>query len=160
VPNILTFIFSTVPTTNLKYLAKNLKYLREKRDLSQAGIEAVTGIRRTTWNNYENEVSTPTLKDFVSIAKIFDVNEHDLLHVDLKKVGNLISTNGGSKNDQNSNLTRKGIGNLIDEITLNEQAAEYKKTLIDKDKIIADQNKIIESQKDLITQLQSQLQRK
>jgi transcriptional regulator with XRE-family HTH domain len=73
----------------VKYLAKNLKYLREKRTMKQYEIEAVIGIKRTTWNNYENQISVPGLADFVKIAKFFDVNEHDLLHVNLATKGNL-----------------------------------------------------------------------
>jgi transcriptional regulator with XRE-family HTH domain len=148
----------------LKYLAQNLKHLREKRNLKQAEIEAVLGIRRSTWNNYENEISKPGLDDFVRIAKIFGVTEHDLLHVNLAKKGNLNAKEGTGGNDPNSKVIGKGSGNVNDEsmdlLTLKEEAAEYVRTIHDKDKLIKAQEGQIEALKLAVSQMEQRLQEK
>lgn len=125
----------------MKYLAKNLKFLREQKGLTQAAIEAVLGIRRTTWNNYENNVSVPSLGDFVRIANYLGIQEQYILHVNLSRVGDLNAliehgkkrAKGDLINDPNSDLFAQN--HKIS--ALNEEAAEYKKQVSQDERLIA-----------------------
>ena len=98
----------------MKYFAKNIRFLRKYRKLTQAEIAAALGFTQSAWNNYENGVSQPILKDFIIIAKFFDTTLDDLLHTDLSKQGNLISAEEGGKNPKKGNLIGNGKGNLIE----------------------------------------------
>ena len=70
------------------------------------------GFSRTVWNNYENERSHPSLTDFISIAKHFGVSEYELLHIDLKEMGNLNEGSVTPKKEEISNLNSNVKGNL------------------------------------------------
>jgi transcriptional regulator with XRE-family HTH domain len=148
----------------LKYLATNLRYLREQRKLKQLEIEAVLGFRRTQWNNYENGVSKPSLEDFIRISKWFGVVETDLLHTDLTKKGNLILAEELFEKYKKGNLKGKGIGNLLEDydinLSLNEEAHDYSKDLLSRDATIADLQDQIRGLKAHAEQLQKQLKRK
>jgi transcriptional regulator with XRE-family HTH domain len=96
----------------VKYLAKNLKFLREKRNWKQSEMPDIAGVGRTTWNMYESGASKPSLDDFIRIVKLFDVSETDILHVDLSKQGNLIPQKKGIEKQKNGNLKGNGKGNL------------------------------------------------
>lgn len=92
----------------MEFFSVNLKYLREQRKMTQAELSADSGFSRTSWNNYENSLSTPNLGDFVKIAKYFDISETDLLHVDLSK-GNLTAPKTGK---EKGNVKGNPLGNL------------------------------------------------
>jgi transcriptional regulator with XRE-family HTH domain len=112
----------------LKYLAKNLLFLRSKKGLSQAEMSHQLGFSRTAWNNYENQRSTPVLDDFVRIAKYFGVGASDLLDSDLSKEGNLILDSKSTKNKLTRNLKGNLKGNLSAEIPasqVNEPEVKY-----------------------------------
>lgn len=51
-----------------------LKKLRLEHGLTLDDIEAKTGIKRGTYNNYENEVTEPTLKTWQKMADFFGVS--------------------------------------------------------------------------------------
>jgi len=101
----------------LKYFAKNCKFLRIEKNKTQAEISAQLGFSRSTWTNYESEVSTPSITDLVAIAKYFDITESQLLHTDLSKKGNLILKGGNTDLKAKSNLKGNVIGNPIAENT-------------------------------------------
>ncbi|MFJ1424847.1 helix-turn-helix domain-containing protein [Capnocytophaga canimorsus] len=67
------------------YFSSNLKYLRNKKGLSQRQIADFFEIKGTAWSNYEKGNSYPMLKLFVSISNYFEVSEEDILHKDLSK---------------------------------------------------------------------------
>lgn len=96
----------------LKYFAKNMIYLRKREAKKWPQTLADIGFKRTTWSNYETGLSKPSLLDFYNIAKHFDISESDLLNKDLEATGKLIEKGNDAKNEKNSKLIGKGIGNL------------------------------------------------
>jgi transcriptional regulator with XRE-family HTH domain len=158
------FCLSTGVNIFLKHLATNLRYLREQRKLKQHEIEAVLGIRKTTWNNYENGVSKPGLEDFIAISKWFGVLETDLLHSDLTKRGNLILAEELYQKYKKGNLRGKGIGNLFEasevNFALNDGPANYSKEIGEKDKLIADLKDQVKQLKASLDALQKPKNRK
>lgn len=69
----------------MEQLAKNLYFLRRLNNLNQDQIKAGKGFSRTTWSNYENNVSDPNLSDFVEIIKYFGVSADAVLFDDMTK---------------------------------------------------------------------------
>jgi transcriptional regulator with XRE-family HTH domain len=159
-----TFCLSTGVNIFLKYLATNLRYLREQRKLKQHEIEAVLGIRKTTWNNYENGVSKPGLEDFISISKWFGILESDLLHTDLMKRGNLISAEEAYRKHKKGKLKGNGNSNLLEEnevnFALNEGHHDYAKEAASREKIITNLEAQVKTLKAAVQELQKQLKRK
>lgn len=51
---------------------------RNKRDLTLKQLEAATGIGKTTLNNIENGLVSPTLNQLEAIARALDVKISDL----------------------------------------------------------------------------------
>lgn len=92
----------------MDFLAKNLKYLREKKGLKQIELPDTIGFAQSTWNNYEKGKSNPNLLDLIKISKYFDIPETALLHSDLSK-GNLIELPGKV---QKGNVKGNPTGNL------------------------------------------------
>jgi transcriptional regulator with XRE-family HTH domain len=127
----------------LKYLAKNLKWLRERRGIKQSEIEAYIGFKSTTWNNYEKGVSKPGLDDLVKMSKYFGVTETQLLHKDVSKLKKINTADPGSADRYNN----------PDAGMVNEDPAEYKRLCEIKDKIIEDKDKIIQAQQGQIDAL-------
>jgi transcriptional regulator with XRE-family HTH domain len=114
----------------MKYLAKNLKWLRTQRGLKQTDLLKIIGFKSTTWNNYEKGVSKPGLDDMMKISKYFGYTETDILHRDLEV-----------------NKIRKVRQKETDYEELNvvsEERVEYKKLCRLKDQIIAAQQGEIE----------------
>lgn len=70
----------------MQYLKSNCKFLRELSGKSQSQLSVDLGFSRSTWNNYELGKSTPSLEDFVKMAKYFGHSETDMLHTDLQNV--------------------------------------------------------------------------
>ncbi|HCN82509.1 MAG TPA: DNA-binding protein, partial [Sphingobacteriaceae bacterium] len=66
----------------MKHFSKNIYLLRNIRGLTQAQIAAQLGFKSTTWNNYESGVSTPILRDALTISKFFEVSLNDLADKD------------------------------------------------------------------------------
>ena len=124
----------------MKYLAKNLKWLRERRGIKQTQLKAYIGFNSTTWNNYEKGVSKPGLDDLIKISKYFEVTETELLHKDVSKL------KGKSRKFENSE-------DESDQNILQEEPGEYKRLCEQKDKTIEDKNRIIEAQQGQIDAL-------
>ena len=64
-------------------LPKNLKHLRSKKGLNQLDMESWLGVGRSTWSNYENGVTDPSIKDIINFAKFFRVTMDQLILHDL-----------------------------------------------------------------------------
>ena len=81
------FKFSTV-----NYFGRNLRYLREKNNLTQDDMMPLFGIRNTTCSNYENSVSEPTIQLLIKISKHFGVTLDELITADihLQDGGNIV----------------------------------------------------------------------
>lgn len=80
----------------MKYLAKNLVFLREREGLKQREISLRLGFNQSTWNNYERGVSKPGLDDFIKIIRFFKTTASKLLEEDLTK-SDFSQKNEGSK---------------------------------------------------------------
>jgi len=67
----------------MSIFAKNIRFLREKKGLTQAGMPDALGFSQSAWNNYEKEVSMPRFNDLIKISNFFGVNIDDLVTKDL-----------------------------------------------------------------------------
>ena len=65
------------------HLGKNLQFLRKKSGLTQNDMPKYIDVTRTTWGNYENNVSEPDLAKLSVIAILFGVTTDQLLTVNL-----------------------------------------------------------------------------
>ena len=64
-------------------LRSNLKYLREKKKLTQGEVAKILQISRSTYANYEKEESEPTASQLLKLAKFYKVSIDDLLTKDI-----------------------------------------------------------------------------
>lgn len=69
----------------MNYLSVNLIYLRRKRNLKQGDMVLHVGSSRTTWSNYENRITEPSVDILIRIARYFGVTLDDLLTIDLEE---------------------------------------------------------------------------
>ena len=58
--------------------------VRQKRGLTLRQLEELTGIGKTTLNNIETGLVSPTLNQIDAIARALDVNMSDLYTSDIK----------------------------------------------------------------------------
>jgi transcriptional regulator with XRE-family HTH domain len=110
-----------------KYLPNNLLYLRKRRGLAQAEMQAHTGIKKATsatWSNWELGNTNPDFDSLISISKFFRVTLDDILLKDLEEEGNLTNQ---SENSQKGNRKGNRNGNPIAEkgLVLAEDEANY-----------------------------------
>lgn len=66
------------------YLAQNLKYLRERKGLSQREFSADLGLSRATVGNWETGERKPDIETIIRLAEYFGVSLDDLVLRDLK----------------------------------------------------------------------------
>ncbi len=64
-------------------LRSNLKYLREKRSLTQRELALMLEVSRSTYANYEKEQSEPPASQLLKIAQFYKVSADDLLTKDI-----------------------------------------------------------------------------
>ena len=67
------------------YLAKNLKFLRQRMGLRQHEMQSQLGFTQSRWNQYETGKSKHVLDDFIKISDFFKVTASQLLEQDLTK---------------------------------------------------------------------------
>ena len=65
-------------------LAPNLRFLRKGRNLSQDEMLQHVGFSRTTWSNYENGLTEPSINGLLVISHFFGVSIDDLLLKEMK----------------------------------------------------------------------------
>ena len=68
------------------FLGGNLKVLRERKRRSQQEIADFIGITRSILNNYENEVSNPSIENLLKISDYFGISINTLLTLDFTKL--------------------------------------------------------------------------
>jgi len=88
----------------MKYLSKNICFLRKLKGDTQAQMAAAYGIKRTAWNNYESGVSSPGLDTIFDISKDFDLTVEQLVNVDISEDVHLIEKIKSSKKQENVHL--------------------------------------------------------
>jgi transcriptional regulator with XRE-family HTH domain len=74
----------------------NLKYLREKKKLTQGEVAKTLSISRSTYANYEKEESEPPASQLLKLAKFYKVSTDDLL---TKDIGAPLFRSGTEKQD-------------------------------------------------------------
>ena len=64
-------------------ISTNLKYLRKKKGLTQLELRTILGYTRSTWSNYENGITNPSIEDIITISNFFGITLDDLIMNDL-----------------------------------------------------------------------------
>lgn len=59
-------------------IAENLKYLREKYELTQKNVSDTLGVDAASYRNWENARSTPSISMLYEIAKIYKITINQL----------------------------------------------------------------------------------
>ena len=75
-----------------EYFSKNLKFLREKNNLSQNRLAKIIGVNQTTIARWEDDNRVPTIDNAIDVANALNIPLSELLGKDLK-----ISENNSSK---------------------------------------------------------------
>lgn len=83
------------------YLSSNLKFLREKYDLSQQKLADELGMKRGTYSKYEDKVNEPTILTLFKIKNFYKLKSiDDLVFTNIK---NNISWKQNLKNQNQKN---------------------------------------------------------
>lgn len=106
------------------YFSTNLKYLREKRNLSQNRLASMIGVNQTTIARWEDDNRTPNLDNAIDVSKILNIPLPDLIGRDLSL--NNANNSPNEENNENYKQLLKNKG-LTDENITEEDA----KKLID-----------------------------
>ena len=64
-------------------LPTNLRYLRKQRGLKQDGMLDPLGFSRSTWSNYENGYTDPSVGNLIKISRFFGISLDELILHDL-----------------------------------------------------------------------------
>lgn len=87
----------------MNFLAKNLKYLRSTKKMSQQELAEMLSVGRTTVANIESNLANPGHKTLLEIVSIFDISLDELLHKDM----------AGQLKKVRTNTIEKGSGTII-----------------------------------------------
>lgn len=68
------------------YFDSNIKFLRNRKKLTQDQLAVALDIKRSTLNNYENGISGPSIQSLVLLSDYFHVAIDTLLRVDLARL--------------------------------------------------------------------------
>ncbi|MBL7971479.1 MAG: LexA family transcriptional regulator [Prolixibacteraceae bacterium] len=68
------------------YFNSNIKFLRNRKKLTQDQLAVALDIKRSTLNNYENGISGPSIQSLIVLSDYFHVAIDTLLRVDLMKL--------------------------------------------------------------------------
>ena len=91
------FLFTTLllyffKKTALGVIASNIKFLRERKGLSQTQLSEVLALTQSAISSYEKEKSQPLPDGLVKLANYFDISIDDLLLKDLNSQDSDITT--------------------------------------------------------------------
>lgn len=95
----------------MNYTGKNLKFLIDELDITQASIESVVGKRQQTISNWTHGRNQMDAEDVVKLCDYFGLSLEDFCLKDLS-MGNLIDEEYKSKFKEKGNLIGNPIGNL------------------------------------------------
>lgn len=70
----------------MDFFAKNLKYLRKKKNKTQSELATDVGFKQTAWSGYESGASKPNFNDLLEIIKYFGITATELIETDLQNV--------------------------------------------------------------------------
>jgi transcriptional regulator with XRE-family HTH domain len=68
------------------YFDSNIKFLRNRKKLTQDQLAVALEIKRSTLNNYENGISGPSIQSLVLLSDYFHIAIDTLLRVDMSKL--------------------------------------------------------------------------
>jgi transcriptional regulator with XRE-family HTH domain len=68
------------------YFASNLKFLRKRKRKTQDDVATALSMTRSTLNNYENEICSPSIGVLVAIADYFHISVDTFLRIDLSQL--------------------------------------------------------------------------
>lgn len=68
----------------MHHLANNIRFLRQKRRLTQSEIESDCGLKDNVLSNYENAKSRPNVDILIRLANVLRVSIDDLLLFDFE----------------------------------------------------------------------------
>ena len=100
-----------------KFFSSNLKVLRERRKRTQEEMASFIGIKRSIWNNYENEISNPSIENLLSISEYFGISINTLLTLDFTKLSGAEMSNL----EKGQDIYVKGSKLRVLSITVNEK---------------------------------------
>lgn len=89
------------------YFATNLKYLREKKKISQSQLSRMTKINQSSIARWEANSSSPSIDNVVIISKALNVPLPELIGVDLR-LNQSISTATFKKDDMEITIGKSG----------------------------------------------------
>jgi transcriptional regulator with XRE-family HTH domain len=133
----------------MNYFSGNIRFLRNKKGLSQAEMLAYLGFPRTTWSSYEHGVSQPDIDGILRIASFFGISVTELLEEDLTGKDYLFL----------SKLSETPLEKKI----LADGTADYKKSLDRMERLLNEvikaKQQVIETQEQTISTLQLLVER-
>lgn len=105
------------------YFSKNLKYLRESRNLSQNKLAEMIGVNQTTIARWEDDNRTPNLDNAIDVSETLNIPLADLIGKDLSDPTKTILPKSDEYKqillkkgviDENDNITEEDAKKLID----------------------------------------------
>lgn len=74
----------------MHYFAKNLKYLRREKGLSQEQMAGLVGLNRGNIASYEKQSAEPSMLNLTKIGNFFNVELNDIIEKDLSLKDDII----------------------------------------------------------------------
>ena len=68
------------------FFGHNLKVLRARKKRSQQQLADFIGIKRSILNNYEHDISKPSIENLLMVSDYFNISINTLLSVDFRKL--------------------------------------------------------------------------
>lgn len=117
-------------------ISDNLKYLRNKKGLSQTAMAEAVGLKRGNIASYEKELAQPSIENLVKISDYFGVDIHQMVNEDLQY------SSKNTKHDRNpfkifeENFPLQGLKDRVNVLKGNQHADDKVKRLKDQNKDI------------------------
>jgi transcriptional regulator with XRE-family HTH domain len=68
------------------FFNSNIRFLRKRRNRTQDAVAKALGIKRPTYNGYENSIAQPNIETLIAFSKYFSVSIDTLLKIDIEKL--------------------------------------------------------------------------
>lgn len=96
----------------MRKLAKNLRFLRRRRNVSQSKFAEEIGLTRSNIASYELGKAEPSASNLAKIARYFNINMLQLIEADLEEIGayedaTVVPFRGNVKKDLSKLLTEQ-----------------------------------------------------
>lgn len=112
----------------MKYFGTNIALLRKRKGLSQAEMLDFTGIKSSTWSDYERSKTEPDFDALLKISEFFGIDIDSLLKEDLSSSVNLNAKNAEFEEQGKSKPIRKPFSkpkSENDDFLLSEVDSQY-----------------------------------